>query len=101
MFYDVFKLKDLVELKDSKMDKKVLLESQNSALRLIALKKDEIIDTHTAKSDSAVYVLDGEIELHFTAQQFKLDKGEILMFKRDEEHKVLAKKDSKFLVFCV
>lgn len=101
MFYDVFKLKDLVELKDTKMDKKVLLESENSALRLVALKKDEIIDTHTAKSDSAVYVLDGEIELHFNAQQFKLDKGEILMFKRDEEHKVLAKKDSKFLIFCV
>lgn len=101
MFYDVFKLKDLVELKDTKMDKKVLLESENSALRLVALKKDEIIDTHTAKSDSAVYVLDGEIELHFNAQQFKLDKGEIVMFKRDEEHKVLAKKDSKFLIFCV
>lgn len=101
MFYDVFKLKDLVELKDAKMDKKVLLESENSALRLVALKKDEIIDTHTAKSDSAVYVLDGEIELHFNAQQFKLDKGEILMFKRDEEHKVFAKKDSKFLIFCV
>jgi ATP-dependent DNA ligase len=47
------------------------------------------------------YVLDGEIELHFNAQQFKLDKGEILMFKRDEEHKVFAKKDSKFLIFCV
>ena len=44
MFYNVLKLKDLVELKDSKMDKKVLLESDNAMLKLVALKKDEIID---------------------------------------------------------
>lgn len=101
MFYNVLKLKDLVELKDSKMDKKVLLESDNAMLKLVALKKDEIIDTHTSESDSAVYVLDGEIEMHFSAEKFEVDKGEILMFKRDDEHKVLAKKDSKFLIIKV
>jgi len=45
-----------------------------------------------------VYVLDGEIELHFDAEKFTLDKGEMIMFKKDTEHKVFAKKDSKFLL---
>ena len=49
--------------------------------------------------DAGVYVIDGEIEIHFNAEKFKIDKGEILMFKKDSEHKVLALKDSKFLIF--
>ena len=98
MFFNVEKAKDIVKLDDSKFEKKVLLENGSSRFSLIAIKKDEIIDTHTSTCDAAVYVLDGEIELHFDAEKFKVDKGEILLFKRDAEHKVVALKDSKFFL---
>ena len=70
-------------------------------LDVISIKKDEIIDTHTAEADAAVYVLDGEIEIHFDAQKFEVNKGELLMFKKDEQHKVVAKKDSKFFLIKI
>ena len=57
--------------------------------------------TPTLLPDAAVYVIDGEIELHFDAEKFTIDKGELLMFKKDKEHKVLAKKDSKFFVIKI
>lgn len=98
MFYNVLKAKDIVNLEENKFDREVLMENENSSLSVIALKKGEIIDTHTSLADAAVFVLDGEIELHFDAEKFKLDKGEILMFKKDKEHKVLAEKDSKFIL---
>jgi len=98
MFYNVLKAKDLVDLDGEKFTKKVLMENNDSCFSIIGLKKDEIIDTHTSVADAAVYVLDGEIELHFDAEKFTLDKGEVLMFKKDTEHKVYAKKDSKFLL---
>lgn len=101
MFYNVLKAKDLVSLKDGKFEKKVLMAQEESLLSIIALKKDEIIDTHTSTQDAAVYVLDGEIELHFDAEKFKIDKGEILMFKKDTQHKVLANKDSKFFLIKI
>ena len=101
MFYNVLKLKDLINLEEKPMDRKILLEHNDSCIQLLAIKKDEIIDTHTSNSDTAVYVIDGEIELHFDAEEFKLDKGEILMFKRDTEHKVHALKDSKFLIIKI
>ncbi len=101
MFFNVEKAKDIVKLDDSKFEKKVLLENGSSRFSLIAIKKDEIIDTHTSTCDAAVYVLDGEIELHFDAEKFKVDKGEILMFKRDAEHKVVALKDSKFFLIKI
>lgn len=98
MFYNVLKAKELVNLDGEKFKKEVLLQNDNSCLDLIALKKDAIIDTHTSIADAAVYVLEGEIEMHFNAEKFTVEKGEMLMFKKDEQHHVLAKKDSKFLL---
>lgn len=101
MFYNVLKAKDIVDLQDQKFARKVLMEENNSSLSAIAIKKDEIIDTHTSTCDAAVYVIDGEIELHFDAEKFTVEKGEILRFKKDEQHKVLAKKDCKFLLIKI
>ena len=101
MFYNVLKARDIVNLDDKKFDREILMDNGNSCLSAIALKKEEIIDTHTSEEDAAVLVLDGEIEIPFDAEKFKLDKGEILMFKKDKEHKVLALKDSKFLLIKI
>lgn len=101
MFYNVLKVKEIVDSKDEKFERKVLMEKDNSSLSVVALKKDEIIDTHTSICDAAVYVVDGEIELHFDAEKFTVKKEEILMFKKDEQHKVLANKDSKFLLIKI
>ena len=101
MFYNVLKAKDIIDTGHEKFEHKRLLEKDSSSLTIIGLKKDEIIDTHTSESDAAVYVLDGEIELHFDAEKFKLDKGEILMFKKEIEHKVLALKNSKFFLIKI
>ncbi len=101
MFYNVLKAKEIVNLDGGKFERKVLLEKNESCLSIIAIKKEEIIDTHTSSCDAAIYVLDGELELHFDAEKFTIGKGEILMFKKDEEHKVLAVKDSKFLLIKI
>lgn len=100
MFYNVLKLKNLGET-DKQFEKTLLMEHDNSSLSVISIKKDEIIDTHTSKCDAAVIVIDGEIELHFDAEKFKIEKGEILMFKKDEQHKVVAQKDSRFLLIKI
>ena len=101
MFYNVLKAKDLISIKEEKFDREVLMENGESNLTIIGIQKDEIIDTHTSIADAAVYVLDGEIEIHFDAEKFTLDKGELLMFKKDKEHKVFAKKDSKFFLIRI
>ncbi len=102
MYYNVLKAKDLAELDNDKLFRKeVLMQNNDSCFDIIAIKKDEIIDTHTAAADAAVYVLEGEIEIHFDAEKFKVEKGELLMFKKDTQHKVYAKKDSKFFLIKI
>ncbi len=101
MFFNVLKAKDLVSYEKDQFEKNVLLTNNDSILSAIALKKDAIIDTHTSTRDAAVYVIDGEIELHFDAEKFKIEKGEILMFKKNKEHKVVALKNSKFFLIKI
>ncbi len=100
MFYNVLSLKELGKT-DKPFEKETLMEHDDSCLAVVSLKKEEIIDTHTSKCDAAVIVIDGEIELHFDAEKFKVEKGEILMFKKDEQHKVVALKDSRFLLIKI
>jgi len=100
MFYNVLNVKKLADT-DKKFEKEILMEHDNSSLSVISIKKDEIIDTHTSVCNAAVFVTEGEIELHFSAEKFTVEKGELLMFKKDEEHKVVALKDSKFLLIKI
>ena len=91
----------MINLDGNDLERKVLLKNGSSLIELIAIKKEEIIDTHTSNSDTMIYIIDGELELHFEAEKFKIDKGEVLMFKKDREHKVFALKDSKFMLIKI
>ncbi len=101
MFYNVLNAKNLVANENNKFERNVLMENENSSLSIVALQKDAIIDTHASSCDAAVYLIEGNIEIHFNAQKFTLNEGEILLFKKDDEHKVLALKNSKFLLIKI
>lgn len=100
MFYNVLNAKKMID-SSNMFEKMTLLEKDNSSLSLIAIKKEEIIDTHTSVCDAAVYLVEGKIELHFDAQMYTLEENDILMFKKDHQHKVRALKDSKFLLIKI
>lgn len=101
MFYNVLELKDLVDFKENKFDRNVLLERGDSSLSVIALKKEEILDSHISVCDACAYVFDGEAEFHFDAEKFTVKKGELIMFEKEKEHKVLALKDTKFMLIKI
>ena len=98
MFYNVLELKDLVCNKENKLDRNVLLERGDSSLSVIAMQKNEILENHISVCDACAYVFEGEAEFHFNAEKFTLKKGELIMFEKEKEHKVLALKDTKFML---
>ena len=101
MYYNVLKIDDLVENKENLFDRNVLLERGESSLSAIALKKHEVLDNHISVCDACAYVFDGEAEFHFAAEKFTVKKGELIMFEKEKEHKVLALKDTKFLLIKI
>jgi len=101
MFYNKLELENLVQNETDKIDKKILLEHDESKLIAFALKKGEMIPEHVSNTDACAYVFEGEIEMHFEAEEFTLKKGELILFKKDDSHSVHANKDSKFLVIRI
>ncbi len=101
MYYNVLELKDLVSNKEDRYQKEVLMENGNSSLCAVALKKDEVMDAHISVCDACAYVFEGEAEFHFEAEKFKVKKGELIMFKKEREHSVVALKDTKFLLIKI
>ena len=101
MFYNVLKAKDIVDYKKLSLDIEELMQDGESSLSVVALQKHEQMDTYTSKQNTAIYVIEGEVELHLDAEKFAIDKEEILMFKKEKEYKILAKKDSKFMVIKI
>ncbi len=98
MFYNVLEIEDLVDNKENMFDRNVLLERGESSLSVIALKKHEVLDNHISVCDACAYVFEGEAEFHFNAEKFTVKKGELIMFEKEKDHKVLALKDTKFLL---
>lgn len=98
MYYNVLELKDLLEGKGEKFEKRVLMESETGSICTMYLDKEEILDSHVSDRDGLIYVYEGEAEIHFEAEKFILKKGELIMFKKNDEHKVLALKDTKILL---
>ncbi len=101
MFYNILELKELVDNKEVSFDRNVLLERGESSLSAIALKKNEILENHYSVCDACAYVFEGEAEFHFNAEKFTIKKGELIMFEKEKEHKVLALKDTKFLLIKI
>ena len=101
MFYNVLELDDLVDNKEHMLDKNVLLERGDSSFSAIALKKHEVLDNHISVCDACAIVYEGEAEFHFNAEKFTVKKGELIMFEKEKEHKVLALKDTKFLLIKI
>ena len=101
MFYNVLELEDLVNNKENIFDKNILLERGESSLSAIALKKHEVLDNHVSVCDACALVYEGEAEFHFNAEKFTVKKGELIMFEKEKEHKVLALKDTKFLLIKI
>lgn len=100
MYYNVLELKDLVDSKNL-FEKNVLLERGESSLSAIALKKHEVLDSHISICDACALVYEGEAEFHFNTEKFTVKKGELIMFEKEKEHKVLALKDTKFLLIKI
>lgn len=101
MYYNVLELKELPTKKIEGFVMETLLEHGDSSLTVVSLKKDEVINDHISVCDACVIVYEGEAELHFAAEKFTVKKGELIMFKKEHEHKVLALKDTKFLLIKI
>lgn len=122
MLYKVLEIDDLID-KKADLDREIidLMENNSAHLKLVSLKKHQIIEPHMSHSDTCLYVTDGEIEIIFQdddnctcqscgcdiaieeedGKKYKIKKGQIFFFEKDVTHSVKALKDSSFLLIKI
>lgn len=122
MLYKVLEIDDLID-KKADLDREIidLMENNSAHLKLVSLKKHQVIEPHMSHSDTCLYVTDGEIEIIFQendnctcqscgcdiaieedeGKKYKIKKGQIFFFEKDVTHSVKALKDSSFLLIKI
>lgn len=123
MLYRTLEIDDLIDSK-ADLDREIidLMENNGSHLKLVSLKKHQILETHLSHANTCIYVTDGEIELTFSdddnctchscgceipieedmdGKKYKVKKGQLFLFEKNVMHSVKALKDSSFLLIKI
>lgn len=64
----------------------------------LQIKKDELLKPHHAATDAFLLVNEGAIEFNINNEKIRLQKGDMLSFKKLETHSVLALEDAIVLL---
>ncbi len=98
---EIFKLKDLVECKDGKVESLTIVQRKDLNLSLMAISKGEGLSTHSAPGDAFVTILEGDTLIKILDKEFKLTAGESIIMPANKAHSVYAKSDMKMMLTLI
>ncbi|MBD5198802.1 MAG: cupin domain-containing protein [Bacteroides sp.] len=97
-FGEVYKLTDQIEDGADRVHFKNIFSNNNGGVSLLAFKKGQKLDTHTAPAEVMVTVLEGSIEFTMLDKPHTLMAGQFLLMGEAVPHSVVAKTDSKVML---
>lgn len=100
-FGEVHNLTAQIETCNDKVQFKHIFNNENGGVVIVAFKKDQKLDTHTAPAEVMVNVLEGEIEFKMLDKPHTIKAGEFLLMGKDVPHSVVAKDDSKLMLIKI
>ena len=100
-FGHVDNLCDSVTYVDSNVAFKNVFETECGGVSLLALKKGQVLDTHTTPFEVMVCVCEGEIEFTMIDTAHNIKAGEFLLMGANVAHSVKANADSKVMLVKV
>lgn len=100
-FGQVEDLSSVVKIDDEKVSFKNIFETESGGVSLLAFKKGQVLDTHTAPFEVMVTVCEGEVEFVMLDKSFKIKAGQFLLMGANVLHSVKAESDSKLMLVKV
>jgi quercetin dioxygenase-like cupin family protein len=89
---------EIKSLEYNKLQVKKLVNKTSLEILCISLEKDALFPEHTSPRDAELVVLEGAIEFYINGTTYNLDTQQHFNFPKETAHRVLAKKNSKFLI---
>jgi quercetin dioxygenase-like cupin family protein len=100
---DVLKntLLDMVGYQEGAVVSKTLVDKKTGTVTLFAFAQGQGLSEHTAPFDALVQVLDGEVEIRISGQEFHLKPGEIIVMPANEPHALKAISQFKMMLTMI
>lgn len=97
-FGTVLDLEAMATPSDTKVQFKQIFETGNGGVNIVAFKKGQDLDTHTAPAEVMLIVLDGEITFTMNTATSAISKGQFILMGADVPHSVVAKTDATVML---
>ncbi len=81
-----------------KIKSEQVYKEERFQVMLLRMQKGELLKPHHSTTDAFLTVLDGEVIFTLNETPFHLKKGDMLTFKANETHAVLALQDASLLI---
>lgn len=96
---NVFQIDELVEFREDKPFRKVLVQESAVRCALFCLKAGQGLDTHVAPGRAIVQFLSGQATFTLGTEEHTAGRGAFFHLPPGTPHAVHARKDAVFLVF--
>lgn len=97
----VINLKNAVDYQENAIVSKVFITKEQTSITLFAFAEDQEIHAHSAPVDAIVQVVEGEVLINISGQDYNLKEGEMILMPKGEPHALKAKTQFKMLLFKV
>ena len=100
-FGQVNDLHSAVKFDEERVSFKNIFETAGGGVSVLAMKKGQFLDTHTAPFEVMVIVCEGEVEFTMIDMKNTIRSGQFLLMGADVAHSVRANEDSKLMLVKV
>jgi len=97
-FGEVHALAAQIEPADERVQFKHIFENTNGEVALVAFKRGQKLETHTAPAEVMVNVIEGEIEFTMIDRNHTMKAGDFLLMGEGVPHSVAARTDARLML---
>jgi len=94
-------LQRMLEYQDGAVVSRTLIQEKAGTLTLFAFDAGEGLSEHTSPYEAMVYMVEGEMVITISGEEYPVSGGELLTLPEDQPHALEARTPCKMLLFMV
>jgi quercetin dioxygenase-like cupin family protein len=98
---DILNIKSLADYQDHSIVSREIIQKPSGTITVFAFDKGEGLSEHVAPFVAAVYVLEGEAEIHIEGKPYSVKEGEMIIMPADKPHALKAINRFKMLLVMI
>lgn len=98
---DVLNVKNLADYQDHSIVSREIIQKPSGTITVFAFDKAEGLSEHVAPFAAAVFVLEGEAEIHIEGKPYSVKEGEMIIMPANKPHALKAVTRYKMLLVMI